>query len=599
MIAPPKPDLVTVNVDGKDVSVPKGTNMIEAARLVSVEVPHYCYHPKLTVAGNCRMCLVEMGLPAVDPATKAPIMDPATGKQKINWMPRPTIACATNASPGLHIRTNTAAVKDCREGVTEMLLINHPLDCPICDQAGECKLQEHSTAYGRGYSRFVEQKNVKPKRTQLGPRVTLDDERCILCSRCVRFSREVAKDDVLGFVDRGSYSTLTCYPGKRLENNYSLNTVDICPVGALTSTDFRFKMRVWFLKQTPGIDTESSVGVNTEVWSREGVIYRITPRRNDAVNDTWMADSGRVLYKQVKAADRLVEPTIEGSTTAPEIALKAAGDLLRAQNGALNAGPVAIVASGRSSVEEQFLTKKLADALKATVHLVSRVGQGDKILISVDRNPNVRGALVVGLVNSLPEVGGAATSPRTANDGGVAVAPAGVRVGGLSALAADIDAGRVATILSVGEDLVAAGLPPEQLAKVSVIYLGTHQNATSEAAKVVIPTLTVFEKNGTFINQQFRLQKFAKAVPGPAGVADDLVTLTNLVAVAGGAALSSDLGALWATISAEVKSLATITYANLPSTGLLLDGTPWAGLPFAEGETLHFKPAAPVAAPTA
>jgi ferredoxin len=176
-------------------------------------MPHYCYHPKLTVAGNCRMCLVEMGMPASIPATKAPIMDPATGRQKINWMPRPAIACATNASPGLHIRTNTPLVKDCREGVMEFLLINHPLDCPICDQAGECKLQEQATGYGRGYSRFVEQKNVKPKRTLLGPRVMLDDERCILCSRCVRFCKEIAKDDVLGFIDRGSYSTLTCYPG--------------------------------------------------------------------------------------------------------------------------------------------------------------------------------------------------------------------------------------------------------------------------------------------------------------------------------------------------------------------------------------------------
>ncbi|MEO6992401.1 MAG: 2Fe-2S iron-sulfur cluster-binding protein [Lacunisphaera sp.] len=599
MIAPPKPDLVTVNVDGKDVSVPKGTNMIEAARLVSVEVPHYCYHPKLTIAGNCRMCLVEMGMPAVDPATKAPIMDPATGKQKINWMPRPTIACATNASPGLHIRTNTPLVKDCREGVTEMLLINHPLDCPICDQAGECKLQEFSTDYGRGYSRFVEQKNVKPKRTQLGPRVTLDDERCILCSRCIRFCREVAKDDVLGFVDRGSYSTLTCYPGKRLENNYSLNTVDICPVGALTSTDFRFKMRVWFLKQTPSIDTESSVGANTEVWSREGVIYRITPRQNDAVNDTWMADSGRTLYKHVKAVDRLIEPSINGSTTAPEIALKAAGDLLRAQNSVLNSGSIVIVASGRSSVEEQFLTKKLADALKATVYLVGRVGQGDAILVSADRNPNFRGALVVGLVNSFPEIDGTGTSLRASNDGGGTTAPMGFRVGGLSALAAEIDAGRVATILSIGEDLTAAGLRSAQLEKVSVIYLGTHQNATSEAAQVVIPALTVFEKSGTFVNQQFRLQKFAKAVPGPAGVNDDLVTLSNLLAAAGGATLSSDFGALWSTIAAEVKSLAAITYAKLPSTGLLLDGTPWAALPFVEGETLHFKPAAPAAAPTA
>jgi NADH-quinone oxidoreductase subunit G len=562
---PAKPaDLVTVNIDGKDIAVPKGTNVIEAAKLVGVEIPHYCYHPKLSIVGNCRMCLIEMGMPAVDPATKAPIIDPATGKQKVNWIPRPQIGCGTNASPGLHIRTNTPMVKDCREGVTEMLLINHPLDCPICDQAGECKLQEHSTAYGRGYSRFVEQKNVKPKRTQLGPRVTLDDERCILCSRCIRFCKEVAKDDVLGFVDRGSYSTLTCYPGRALENNYSLNTVDICPVGALTSTDFRFKMRVWFLKQTPSIDTESSVGVNTEVWSREGVVYRITPRRNDAVNDTWLADSGRMLYKQVKAADRLLTPAINGGVTGTEMALKAAADLLKA-------GSVAVVGSGRSSVEEQFLTKKLADALSTSASLVSRVGQGDGLLISSDRNPNVRGALVTGLITALP-------SQK------------------LSGLATDIDAGKVKTIISVGEDLTAAGLTVGQLAKVAVIYLGTHKNATSDAAKVVIPTLTVFEKSGTFVNQQFRLQKFTKAVPGPAGVSDDLITLAELIAAAGGGIIPFELAVLWETIAAEVKSLAGFSYAKVPEAGQLLDASTWAGLPFCEGETLHFKPAAMPAA---
>ncbi|MCC6415131.1 MAG: (2Fe-2S)-binding protein, partial [Opitutaceae bacterium] len=297
MTQPAKPDLVTVNIDGKEIAVPKGTNLIEASRQINVDVPHFCYHPKLSIAGNCRMCLVEMGMPAVDPATKAPIMDEATGKQKISWIPRPVIGCGTTVAPGMHVRTKSPMAKSAQEGVMEFLLINHPLDCPICDQAGECKLQEQATGYGRGYSRFVEQKVVKPKRTVLGPRVILDDERCILCSRCIRFSKEIAKDDVLGFVNRGSYSTLTCYPGKKLENNYSLNTVDICPVGALTSTDFRFKMRVWFLKQTNSICTESSVGANTVVWSREGIIYRVTPRQNDAVNDTWMTDSGRELYK--------------------------------------------------------------------------------------------------------------------------------------------------------------------------------------------------------------------------------------------------------------------------------------------------------------
>ena len=220
MIQTAQPDLVTVNIDGKEIAVPKGTNVIEAARLANIDVPHYCYHPKLSIAGNCRMCLIEMGTPMADRATREPIMDPATGKQKIGWIPRPQIGCSTTVSPGLHVKTQSPLVKECRESVMEFLLINHPLDCPICDQAGECKLQEQATGYGRGYSRFIEQKNVKPKRTRLGPRVMLDDERCILCSRCIRFSQEIAKDDVLGFIDRGSYSTLTCYPGKELANNY-------------------------------------------------------------------------------------------------------------------------------------------------------------------------------------------------------------------------------------------------------------------------------------------------------------------------------------------------------------------------------------------
>ncbi|WP_414663572.1 molybdopterin-dependent oxidoreductase [Horticoccus sp. 23ND18S-11] len=570
MIAPPKPDLITVNVDGKEIAVPKGTNAIEAARLVGVDVPYYCYHPKLSVVGNCRMCLIEMGMPAVDPATKAPIMDPATGKQKINWIPRPQIGCATNASPGLHIRTNTPQIKDCREGVMEFLLINHPLDCPICDQAGECKLQEQSTGYGRGYSRYIEQKNVKPKRTQLGPRVMLDDERCILCSRCIRFCKEIVKDDVLGFIDRGSYSTLTCFPGRQLANNYSLNTVDICPVGALTSTDFRFKMRVWFLKQTNSIDTESSVGANTVVWSREGVIYRITPRRNDEVNDTWLSDSARDLYKPVRAENRLAAVRVNGAESSVDFAAKAVADLAKSA-----AGAIAVVGSGRSSVEEQFLTKRLADALTASTHLVSRVGEGDKILISSDRNPNGRGALITGLVAEL------------------------AKSGGLGSLGAAIDASKVKLVISVGEDLAAAGLTPAQLAKVAVVYLGTHDNATAAAAKVVIPTLTVFEKSGTFVNQQFRLQKFFKCVPGPAGATDDLAVLAKLITAVGGAAVPGELHALWTVLANDVAALKTITFANLPETGLLLDATPYAALSFVEGETFHYKPATAAAVATA
>jgi NADH-quinone oxidoreductase subunit G len=560
MTQPAKPDLVTVNVDGREIAVPKGTNMIEAARLADVDMPHYCYHPKLTVVGNCRMCLVEMGLPAVDPATKQPLMDPATGKQKINWIPRPQIACATNATPGMHIRTTTQLVKDCREGVMEFLLINHPLDCPICDQAGECRLQEQSLGYGRGYSRFIENKNVKPKRTQLGPRVTLDDERCILCSRCIRFCKEVAKDDVLGFVDRGSYSTLTCYPGRELANNYSLNTVDICPVGALTSTDFRFKMRVWFLKQTNSIDTESSVGANTVVWSREGIIYRITPRRNDEVNDTWMSDSGRLLYKKVRAENRLTAVKVDGQVSSVDIALNTAAQLLKA-------GAVAVVGSGRSSVEEQYLARRIAETLKASTHAVARAGQGDGILISADRNPNIRGALVTGLINKLPDAK-------------------------LTELGQAIDAGTVKTVLAINEDLLEAGLTAAQLSRVAVIQIGTHGGGAADLARVILPGHTVFEKSGTFINQQFRIQKFDAAIPGLAGTSGDLGLLNRLLVAVGGTAVGQDLASVWKHLSEEVAILAGLSPSRIPETGVALNGADFANLPFPEGESLHHKPAA-------
>jgi len=328
-------------------------------------------------------------------------------------------------------------------------------------------------------------------------------------------------------------------------------------------------MRVWFLKQTNSIDTESSVGANTIVWSREGVIYRITPRRNNEVNDDWMADSGRLLYKQVRAADRLTAIKVNGAAMTRDEAFAAAGKLLKDATGA-----VAIVASGRSSLEEQFVTKKLAAAVGATTHLVSHVTEGDRILISADRTPNVRGALVTGLTTALPS--------KT-----------------LSALATAIDAGKVKVVLCLGEDLLAAGLSTAQLAKVAVIYLGTHENPTSAVARVAFGALTVFEKSGTFINQQFRIQKFLRAVPGAVGAIDDLAVLTALVAEAGAPTLPGDVPALWKFIAAEVPALGTMTFANLPETGLLLDATAWSGLPFVEGETLHFKGSTLTATPDA
>lgn len=529
-------EMVAVIIDGHSVQVEKGINVIDAAAKAKKEIPHYCYHPKLSVSGNCRMCLVEIGLPMRDKATGEAILE-ENGAPKIAWGPKPVIGCATKVAEGMHIRTQSSAVKSAQEGVMEFLLVNHPLDCPICDQAGECRLQEFAIDYGRGYSRFVEDKNVKPKRTPLGPRVMLDDERCILCSRCIRFMEEVPKEHVLGFTQRGSYSTLTCFPGSTLDSNYSLNTVDICPVGALTSTDFRFKMRTWFLKRTPSICTESSVGVNTEVWSREGTIYRITPRQNDFVNDTWMADSGRMLYKQVEAPNRLKAPLLGGKEVSLQEALKQAATLLRS-------GPCALLSSGGNTLEEQYLLTLLKEVLGAPSFVASHKIEGDGLLISNDGRPNMRGALLTGLVEDFS----------------------------LRQLQEAIQEGHIQTVFVYNEDISLLNLAPDTLDKLSIIYLGTHTQSCLKEPSIQIPTLTVFEKSGTFINQQFRLQKFHQAVPGTNGTLPDFLILSNLLSL-----LVSDfekpqaLSDIWNALSDKQECFSGINFESIPENGLLLD----------------------------
>jgi len=553
-----KPNQVTINYDGQDVSVPANLNLVEVASLLGKEIPHYCFHEKLSVSGNCRMCLVEIGMPMRDRATGAAVLDEA-GKPKIGWAPKPAIGCATKVSPGLHVRTQTPAVKDCREGVTEFLLANHPLDCPICDKAGECRLQEFSAEYGRNYTRFVENKTPKPKHVDIGERIVLDDERCILCSRCIRFCNEVLHEGYLGFTERGSHSTLSVYPGKRFDSNYSLNTVDICPVGALTSKDFRFQMRVWFLKAVNGICTESSAGVNTKVWSREGRIYRITPRRNDAVNDTWMADSGRMLYKEVESPNRLKVALVGGHNVGIDETLSRVAALLKQ-------GPAAIVGSAHSTVEEQFLLKRLSKAVLAPVFFVSRAGQGDGLLVTEDKTPNLRGALLTGLISNVP-------------------------VTDLKVIGDQIDAGRIKTLLCVREDLLAAGLTQAQLDKVNLVYAGTHVPEFAAEANVLFPVPTVFERAGTFVNCQFRLQKFGQAVPAPEGVPSEIFALARLLDLSCvKCGITPSLAAVWAEIARDIPAFAGISYDTLPDEGKLIEAGPLAKLPFVEKKHLHFAP---------
>jgi NADH-quinone oxidoreductase subunit G len=501
--------MVNVQIDGVWHQFPKGTRLIEACEQVGSYVPRYCYHKKLSSPGNCRMCLIEMGMPRMGPDRKPVLGD--DGKPEINWMPRPQICCATDVSEGLGVRTNSPLVEECRRGVMEFLLINHPLDCPICDQAGECRLQEFSVEYGRQDSRFLENKVKKPKNVELGPRVTLDDERCILCSRCIRFCKEIAHDDVLGFIDRGSHTVLTAHPGKRLENNYSLNTVDICPVGALTSEDFRFKMRVWFLKETKSFCTSCATGCNTIIGSRENVIYRQTPRENDAVNSSWMCDYGRLNFDYLQSDRRLLEPLVRENNLLQPVTWKHAIESVAAQLKPQAGGQTAILASGRMTNEELWLTGRLAELLSVTlIDIVPRTGEDDDILLSADRNPNTNGARLLKIGSGSGEV--------------------------LQQIKQAIGSGEIRALISLGENPLRIGVTIEQLEKLPVyVVLDLLSNETTALASAVLASLGFAEKRGSMINGKGRLQRLNRAVRGPGQARDDWEILRDLIqALSGG-----------------------------------------------------------------
>ena len=550
--APAPVETITVKIDGREVSVPKTTpdpltgkpiptTMIQACHAVKVDVPHYCYHPKLPVAGNCRMCLVEFGTPAMGPDRK-PLLNP-DGTSKIAKSPRPAIACATPISPGMEIYTNTPGVTEMRKSVLEFLLINHPLDCPICDQAGECKLQEYSVDYGQSQSRFVETKVHKPKRVDLGPRIVLDDERCILCTRCIRFTKDIVGDDALGIVNRGSYNTLSNYPGKPFDNNYTLNTVDICPVGALTSKDFRFKMRVWFLRETKSICTSCGTGCNAIMGSREGIIHRYEPRENDAVNSTWMCDYGRLNYKWINRADRLSEVRFKDSGTQATGSWATAVRELSQRFSSAAKASVAIIASARQTNEELYLLKKLADKLGAITDSIPRRGEGDKLLLNPDRNPNTIGSQLIGIGSK--ELGK-----------------------NIPAIADGIRSGKIKTLVVFGEDVTKHGISPDLLAKLELLIVSDIlPSATVSAAHIVLPGASHAEKRGTFTNIKGRVQRFMKAVEPPGNSRPEWEFLHELVFNVTGQNGFASIEGLFNQMAKEVPAFNGLTWAGLGDLG--------------------------------
>jgi NADH-quinone oxidoreductase subunit G len=540
---------VTCTIDGHTITVPAGTNVIEAAKQLQVEVPHYCYHRNLSVAGNCRMCLVKVGMPKRAP--DGSLAKTADGKPEIGFMPKLQIGCATPVTEGMVVETGSPDVQTARKGVMEFLLINHPLDCPICDQAGECRLQEFAVDHGTGESRFVELKVHKPKKVPLGEKIMLDNERCIMCSRCERFMREVAGQDCLGFTQRGSHVELTCYPGNEPKTNYDLNLVDICPVGALTSKDYRFRMRTWFMKETRSVCNGCSRGCNTSISTRDREVYRLTPRDNDAVNKSWMCDIGRLGYHDLNSANRVLSPKVRSrkgealiQATWPA-AINTAAEILRSS--AKQPESVAVLASAYSSTEDLFVLANLTQHLALTqVDCVDHPTQGDAILRTNDGTPNAKGASLTGI-----------TSPNL-----------GSRVPNI---VAGIKSGQIKVLLVISEDVSTLGLSPQDLNKLDqLIVLGATTNATTESASVVLPIGTYAERPGTFINVQDRMQRFAAAFPPPGDAQPEYNVLSALLAELGAAEEPDSFSELFERMVSKVPAFKGITWAALGDLGVVL-----------------------------
>ncbi|MGA9116427.1 MAG: 2Fe-2S iron-sulfur cluster-binding protein [Bacteroidota bacterium] len=462
--------MVRITLDGNECEVPASRTIMEAARDKGIDIPHFCWHPRLSVSGNCRMCLVE-----------------------VEGSPKLVIACATRVADGMVVHTANPRVIRAREAVMEFLLINHPLDCPICDEAGECKLQDYAYRYGSGAGRFDEDKLHKPKRVELGPRVLLDAERCILCSRCVRFCEEVARRPQLTFIRRGDHVELTVFPGDQLDNPYSMNTIDICPVGALTSRDFRFRARVWEMSATETVCPGCARNCSMYAWVRNNEILRQTPRFNPAVNDHWMCDAGRLgTFPPVHSDRRLKGPMMRLEEGLREVgwdeALARVGTGLRS----FRKSEVAALGSAYASNEDNYVLFRFVREVLGTKHLdVARhvvAGDEDEILIRADKTPNARGALLAGI---RPAEGGWAHERIIQ----------GVREGQIKAL------------LVMEDNPAADPSTAEALAKLEFLaVLSAWDNETTALADVVLSASTWAEKHGTFTNADGHVQRFRPSV---------------------------------------------------------------------------------------
>ncbi len=543
--------MVDLVIDGVPVQAPAGTSILEAVLRTGREIPHFCYHPKLHVVGSCRICQVE-----------------------VQGAPKLAISCATPVAEGMEVFTASERVTKARKAVLEFLLLNHPLDCPICDKGGECPLQDYTLKYGPGESRFVEEKVHRVKHQPIGPFVIFDAERCILCSRCVRFCQDVVGTSELGVFNRGDRSVIGLFPGRSLDNRYSGNVIDLCPVGALTSRDYRFKSRPWDLvKQVPSVCGLCSAGCNivADVRHKEQgqQLLRIRPRINDDVNGHWICDEGRFEFHFAQDPGRIVEPLIRRDggfrpvswDEAVERLTESLSRILRDRG----PGAIGVIASARLTNEEAFLVRQLFGESLGIPNIDHRVwrsqevggdGPEDHLLRRLDKYPNTVGMRTLGLVPA---------------DGGM---------GTREMLAAAQD-GRLAALLVFEEDLVSAlsgeCAVAEALGKLE--FLVAHDlflTETAKLAQVVLPAMSFYEKEGTFTNFKGRVQRVVPALE-PFGqttpLADILQRLARHLSVplTGGGPEE-----VWNEVARSVPAYTGMTDESIGDLGEQLPATPVA-----------------------
>lgn len=471
--APKPPELVTLSIDSKQIQVPKGTNIIEAAKRAEIEIPHYCYHPDLSIAGNCRMCQIS-----------------------VKGQPKMTIACNTMATEGMEVATHHTSkdVADAQAATLEFILINHPLDCTVCDQAGHCKLQDYHFEYNARSSRFLEEKVHKVKALPLGPTVILDGERCIMCTRCIRFCDEITKTSELGMLNRGDQSVIAISPGRELNNALSGSVVDLCPVGALTHRAWRFNTRIWFTQQTDSICPGCSTGCNVKVAERDGQVVQVKGRRNDAVNKEWLCDEGRYGFGRFLPQQRILEPYTNTDAGFAPASIKDSIDALKG-----NVKTLTILASPDLLLEEYYLVKQLlgraSSVGRGVVSYRSReLNDVEKILVSPDYASNFRGAQVAGLIGEDPESEYADVLGKIRRKEIEHLLILGDR----AVAAQDIDAALLAGIKG---------------AKTSVALLSDRQSPLLAAVKMVVPARSILEKSGLLVNRALRTQYTQAVVP--------------------------------------------------------------------------------------